>query len=121
MICEVFVLPLLPPGEGGPGYNIPCECHKSDARKHYRGTMSMAHAGRDTGGSQFFLTFVPTTFLDGRHTAFGRVVEGIEVLGDIRKRDPSDRKGSLPRPDKIIKAEVLRKRDHEYKPTKTGE
>lgn len=108
-------------GAGGPGYDIPCECYKPEARKHFRGSLSMAHAGRDTGGSQFFLTFVPTSFLDGRHTVFGRVIEGIEVLGDIQKRDPSDSKATLPPPDKIIKAEVIRKRDHEYKPTKVGE
>ena len=108
-------------GAGGPGYNIPCECYKPEARKHFRGSLSMAHAGRDTGGSQFFLTFVPTTFLDGRHTAFGRVVEGIDVLANIRERDPSNPKAMLPPPDKIIKAEVIRKRDHEYKPTKVGE
>ena len=108
-------------GAGGPGYNIPCECYKPEARKHFRGSLSMAHAGRDTGGSQFFLTFVPTTFLDGRHTAFGRVIEGIDVLANIRERDPSNPKAMLPPPDKIIKAEVIRKRDHEYKPTKVGE
>ncbi|MBC7856939.1 MAG: peptidylprolyl isomerase, partial [Pirellulaceae bacterium] len=47
-------------GTGGPGYQIYCECHKPDYRRHFRGCLSMAHAGRDTGGSQFFLTFRPT-------------------------------------------------------------
>ncbi|MGI9456609.1 MAG: peptidylprolyl isomerase, partial [Aeoliella sp.] len=65
-------------GTGGPGHNIKCECHQPNARNHFRGTLSMAHAGRDTGGSQFFLTFVPTDMLNGRHTAFGRVIEGME-------------------------------------------
>lgn len=78
----------------------------------------MAHAGRDTGSSQFFLTFVPTTHLDGEHTAFGRVIEGIEVLGDLNRRSPipGDRQhnAQLAPPDTIIKAEVLRDRGHEY-------
>ncbi len=106
-------------GSGGPGYNIPCECYRDDHRNHFRGTLSMAHAGRDTGGSQFFLTFKRTSHLDGKHTVFGRVVEGLEVLAHLQRRDPSQR-GALSAPDKIVKAEVLRKRDHEYKPTKVG-
>ena len=77
----------------------------------------MAHAGRDTGGSQFFLTFVPTPHLNGRHTAFGRVIEGLDVLAKLQRIDP-EAEGSKPDPDKIVKAEVIRKRDHEYKPTK---
>ena len=103
-------------GSGGPGYQIYCECEKENARKHFRGTLSMAHAGKDTGGSQFFLTFRPTTHLNGRHTAFGRVIEGHEVLAKIQRRDPQS--PSSPAPDKIVKAEVLRKRDHAYEPTK---
>ncbi|QDU86680.1 putative peptidyl-prolyl cis-trans isomerase [Pirellulimonas nuda] len=100
-------------GSGGPGYNIPCECYREDYRRHFRGTLSMAHAGRDTGGSQFFLTFVPTPNLDGKHTAFGRVVEGMEVLADLQRIDPQQPKGEVP--DRILKAEVLRDRGHGYK------
>ena len=48
----------------------------------------MAHAGRDTGGSQFFLTFVPTFTLDGKHTVFGRVISGMDVLAKLQRRDP---------------------------------
>jgi cyclophilin family peptidyl-prolyl cis-trans isomerase len=103
-------------GTGGPGYEIYCECHKPDYRRHFRGTLSMAHAGRDTGGSQFFLTFRPTTHLNGRHTAFGRVVEGMDVLAKLQRIDPQNPTGAAP--DKIVKAEVLRKRDHKYEPTK---
>ena len=106
-------------GKGGPGYNIACECYRPDHRKHFRGTLSMAHAGRDTGGSQFFLTFVPTQHLNGRHTAFGRVIEGLDVLAKLQRIDP-EAEGSKPDPDKIVKAEVVRKRDHEYKPTKSA-
>lgn len=77
----------------------------------------MAHAGRDTGGSQFFITFKPTLNLDGKHTCFGRVVEGLDVLAKIQRRDP-EAMPPLPTPDKIIKAEVLSKRDHVYAPKK---
>ena len=105
-------------GGGGPGYHIACECYEPNHRLHFRGTLSMAHAGRDTGGSQFFLTFLPTRHLDGRHTAFGRVVEGMEVLGEIQRRDPED--PNSPDPDKIVEAKVLRKRNHPYVPKKVG-
>src|SRR5688572_7957831 len=103
-------------GSGGPGYQIYCECEQENARKHFRGTLSMAHAGKDTGGSQFFLTFRPTTHLNGRHTAFGRVIEGHDVLAKLQRRDPNS--ANPPAPDKIVKAEVVRKRDHAYEPTK---
>jgi cyclophilin family peptidyl-prolyl cis-trans isomerase len=109
-------------GSGGPGYNIPCECYGPDHRKHFRGSLSMAHAGRDTGGSQFFLTFIPTSHLNGKHTVFGRVVEGMDVLAKIQRRDPDPRTpGPKAEPDKITKATVLRKRDHKYEPTKVPE
>jgi len=97
-------------GSGGPGYSIRCECHKPGYRKHFRGSMSMAHAGRNTGGSQFFLTFVSTSYLDGRHTVFGRVVEGMDIASSIKRRDPKD-PGA---PDKILQATVLRDRGHAY-------
>lgn len=93
-------------GTGGPGYSIPCECYEPNARAHFRGSLSMAHAGRNTGGSQFFITFVPTFFLNGRHTVFGRVVEGMDVLSDINRIDPE--KESDVAPDKIIEAKILR-------------
>lgn len=102
-------------GSGGPGYNIRCECYGPNYRQHFRGSMSMAHAGRDTGGSQFFLTFVPTSYLDGKHTVFGRVIDGMEVASALRRRDPDPRApGPKPTPDKIIKAHVLRDRGHDY-------
>ncbi len=100
-------------GTGGPGYSIRCECYEPNYRHHFRGSLSMAHAGRDTGGSQFFLTFIETPHLDGKHTVFGRVIEGFDVLGELQKRDPGG--PNPPAPDKIIKAEVLRDRGHEYK------
>jgi cyclophilin family peptidyl-prolyl cis-trans isomerase len=106
-------------GTGGPGYNIYCECQQENHRHHFRGSLSMAHAGKDTGGSQFFLTFRRTSHLDGRHTVFGRVIEGLDILAELQRRDPNGR--GQPDPDTIVKAEVLRKRDHEYKPTEVKE
>jgi cyclophilin family peptidyl-prolyl cis-trans isomerase len=106
-------------GTGGPGYTIRDECNDPNYRHHFRGTLSMAHtAAPNSGGSQFFLTFVPTGHLDAKHTAFGRVIEGMDVLGELQKREPNgdpQHDAQLPEPDKIIKAEVLRDRGHEYK------
>jgi len=102
-------------GTGGPGYAIACECDQPGARKHFLGSLSMAHAGKNTGGSQFFLTFRPTEHLDGRHTVFGRVIEGFDVLPKLQRTE-GERGGG--EPDKILKAEVLRKRDHVYVPEK---
>jgi len=101
-------------GSGGPGWAIRCECGRDDFRRHFRGTLSMAHAGPDTGGSQFFLTFVPTPHLDRRHTAFGRVIDGWATLANITRRDP----GSHIEPTKIVRATVSRKRDVKYVPEK---
>jgi cyclophilin family peptidyl-prolyl cis-trans isomerase len=101
-------------GQGGPGYTIHDECNKPDFRRHFRGTLSMAKTQQpDSGSSQFFLTFVPTPHLNGRHTAFGRVIEGMEVLGDLQKRSTMH-ETDPPKADKIIKAEVVRERPHEY-------
>lgn len=74
----------------------------------------MAHAGKDTGGSQFFLTFRPTDHLDGKHTVFGRVIEGFDVLPKLVRTE--GRRGGGAAPDRIVKAEVIRKRPHEYEP-----
>jgi peptidyl-prolyl cis-trans isomerase B (cyclophilin B) len=75
-------------GTGGPGYNIPCETQGGNQR-HERGVLSMAHAGRNTGGSQFFVCHSRdnTAHLDGNHTCFGRVSTGLEVLDSILPGD----------------------------------
>jgi len=75
-------------GTGGPGYKIKCEL-TGDNQYHERGALSMAHAGRDTGGSQFFICHsrTNTAHLDRRHTVFGKVFEGLEVIDKIRAGD----------------------------------
>ncbi|HUT94724.1 MAG TPA: peptidylprolyl isomerase [Thermoguttaceae bacterium] len=107
-------------GSGGPGYTIPDECKGPDHRLHFRGSLSMAKtAAPDSGGSQFFLNFAPTKHLDGKHTVFGRIIRGTEVLAELQRRNPQA--PDAPEPDKILEAKVLRKRDHEYVPKKAGE
>ncbi|AGB48404.1 peptidyl-prolyl cis-trans isomerase (rotamase) - cyclophilin family [Methanomethylovorans hollandica DSM 15978] len=73
-------------GTGGPGYTIKCET-KGNPRKHGKGAISMAHAGKDTGGSQFFITHSPQPHLDGVHTVFGQVIEGMDVVNKIKPKD----------------------------------
>lgn len=83
-------------GAGGPGYSIDCELD-GDNQFHDRGVLSMAHAGRNTGGSQFFICHSRsnTAHLDRNHTCFGKVVEGLDVIDDIRQGD------------KMLKVEVI--------------
>lgn len=75
-------------GNGGPGYTIECEV-TSPKQYHDRGVLSMAHAGRNTGGSQFFICHnrQNTQHLDGNHTCFGNVIEGLDVIDQIRQGD----------------------------------
>ena len=75
-------------GAGGPGYTIKCET-SAPRQYHDRGVLSMAHRGKDTGGSQFFICHnrQNTQHLDGMHTCFGKVVEGLDVIDDIRPGD----------------------------------
>ncbi len=73
-------------GTGGPGYTIKCETQKN-VHKHVAGTLSMAHAGKDTGGSQFFICHSPQSHLDGVHTVFGQVTKGLDVVNKIAQND----------------------------------
>ncbi len=73
-------------GRGGPGYRFPDEL-QGNPHKHAVGSLSMANAGPDTNGSQFFITHVATDWLNGKHTVFGRVTSGQEVVNAIRQGD----------------------------------
>jgi peptidyl-prolyl cis-trans isomerase A (cyclophilin A) len=88
-------------GTGGPGHTIDDEFHP-ELKHDSPGILSMANAGPNTGGSQFFVTLVPTDWLDGHHAVFGKVVEGMEVVSTIGKvqTGPQDR----PVEDVIIEA-----------------
>ncbi|MBI2930173.1 MAG: peptidylprolyl isomerase [Planctomycetes bacterium] len=88
-------------GLGGPGYRFPDEL-PAGYRRHFRGSLSMANSGPGTNGSQFFITHRVTEPLDGRHTVFGRVLEGMPVVDAIAVGD------------RITHAHVVRKRPHEY-------
>jgi len=67
-----------------PGYSIKCEINP---KRHTKGALSMAHAGKNTGGSQFFITHSPQPHLDGVHTVFGKVIEGMDVVNAIKQSD----------------------------------
>lgn len=79
-------------GAGGPGYHIDCELD-GDNQYHDRGVLSMAHAGRNTGGSQFFICHsrTNTAHLDRNHTCFGKVVEGLDVIDQIKQGDTMEK------------------------------
>ena len=73
-------------GTGGAGYNIKCETN-NNPNKHIRGALSMAHAGKDTGSSQFFICYDSFPHLDGIHTVFGKVIDGMETVDKINQGD----------------------------------
>lgn len=95
-------------GGGGPGYTIEDE-FSPDLRHDQPGMVSMANKGQpNTGASQFFITFVPTPHLDGHHTIFGRVVEGMDVLEQLTERRPSQNPDAPPG-DKLLSVEIEEK------------
>ncbi|MEM9413800.1 MAG: peptidylprolyl isomerase, partial [Planctomycetota bacterium] len=106
-------------GMGDAGYRIKCECYQEKIRSHFRGTLSMMAPNKDQGGSQFFITQQPNPHTyDGKYTAFGRVVEGMDVVLKLQSIDLSGRLASVDNVSKIMKAEVLRARSHPYMPEK---
>lgn len=91
-------------GTGGPGYEYDGE-FGAGAIHDAPGKLSMANRGPGTDGSQFFITFVPTPWLDGRHAIFGEVIEGLDVLDDLTRIDPTQRSGL--EPDVINEVAIL--------------
>ena len=75
-------------GTGGPGYQVNDEQSALNLKHDGPGTLSMANAGRNTNGSQFFITFGPTPHLNGKHAVFGKVISGMDVVNSLRERDP---------------------------------
>jgi hypothetical protein len=112
-------------GSGGPGYSIPFESQEEPYRKHFRGAVAMAHgpASKDSGGSQFYIVFRrdQSRHLDGEHTVFGRVIEGMENVVNFARPAPDSENPKIEVPDRILSAKVLNARDHEYKFRKVGD
>lgn len=93
-------------GTGGPGYTIDDEFTGTNLDRNDRGTISMANAGPNTGGSQFFINLVDNNFLDGKHPVFGKIVEGIDVVDSIAKVQTDSQDKPL-QEVRIIKASVI--------------
>ncbi len=93
-------------GMGGPGYKIKDEFTHAGGNKNLRGTISMANSGPNTGGSQFFINLVNNDFLDTKHPAFGKVIEGMEVVDKIAKVETDDEDKPLEEV-KIVKGYVV--------------
>ncbi len=108
------------------GYTINDEFKNKNFRRHFCGSLSMANTGRpNSGSSQFFINLVPTSYLDGKHTVFGTVIEGAAAYQRItltHKLDEKEGESAIDSaaPDKILSARVLRKRDHAYQPVKAS-
>ena len=115
-------------GKGNAGYGVKPEAELATRRSHFRGSLAMpvgtntdpSQGSTNFAGSQFYFTFVPLPLADDRNAVFGRVISGIEVLGLLKIVDLTDeeaRKDPSLRPDTIIRTEVIRKREHDYRPT----
>jgi cyclophilin family peptidyl-prolyl cis-trans isomerase len=94
-------------GRGGPGYRFGDEFHP-ELKHDAKGVLSMANAGPGTNGSQFFITFTATPWLDGRHAVFGRVIDGLSVLDDLTRIDPGAPGGA--KPDVMVRVSVHRRK-----------
>ena len=115
-------------GKGSAGFTIKSEAQEPTRRSHFRGSLAVPigvnaqtqQVDFNSGGAQFYFSFLPLPLVDGRHTVFGRIETGMEVMGMFKVlnlTDEEERKNPELRPDSIIRAKVLSKRDHEYRPT----
>jgi cyclophilin family peptidyl-prolyl cis-trans isomerase len=108
-------------GAGGPGYVIPDEFTSPAARSHFRGALSMVNTGPQTAGSQFFLSLAPSPEMHGTFTVFGRIIEGQGAVDRITRGRTTrilGHYGKIIPGDLLVRAEVIRKRDHEYRVVK---
>lgn len=115
-------------GKGSAGFTIKSEAQLPTRRNHFRGSLAVPigfnaqtqETDFNSGGAQFYFSFLPLPLVDGRHTVFGRIESGMEVLGMLKVlnlTDEEERKNQELRPDTIIRATVLKKRNHDYRPT----
>ncbi|HJX49907.1 MAG TPA: peptidylprolyl isomerase [Candidatus Nanoarchaeia archaeon] len=93
-------------GSGGPGYKIKDEFTYSDLDENNRGTISMANAGPNTGGSQFFINLVDNNYLDSKHPVFGEVIEGMDIVDSIAEVETDSQNRPI-KEIKIIKASLI--------------
>lgn len=112
-------------GTGGPGYTIYCECTSPEFRRHFTGSFSMAkQTPVNTGGSQFFLTMQRINTLDGKHTVFGRIISGMDVMNKLTRTATTNPVTGADDPipgavaDVITSISVIRDRGHDYQPNK---
>ncbi|MBM4089602.1 MAG: peptidylprolyl isomerase [Planctomycetes bacterium] len=112
-------------GTGGPNHQIISECRVPNRRTHFRGSVTMMTSDSFTNGSVFGICLIPAGEIDGRHTVFGRVIRGMDVLSKLQRRAPRDEMSQainpnanvvIPPADRIIAATVVRKRTHPYQP-----
>jgi cyclophilin family peptidyl-prolyl cis-trans isomerase len=115
-------------GKGTAGYTIRFEGDAPNHRRHFRGSVAIPlgidtetqNVNTESGGAQFYISYFPIPILDGKHTVFGRIVKGIEIIGllkEVNLTDEEQRKDQHLHPDRVIVAKVLNKRSHEYRPT----
>lgn len=105
-------------GTGDPGYRIANEPTNQNSRRFFAGTLGMYHSGANTAGSQFFISYQVQPDNDLKFVAFGRIIEGLEVLYKLSRTEPTTGSINTSNPKKINRAIILRKRDHSYEPKK---
>ena len=109
-------------GTGDPGYRVPNEADRPEARKFFTGTVGLFIDDQNSAGSQWFITKQPLPFLNGRHTAIGRVIDGMPIVYKIQVMQGNRVRAKADiRPTRISRAVVLRKRDHEYQPVRVAD